>query len=303
MDFTKWKQRCSSLGHIMTNLKKEGATPRQLELSERKEKALKGEAKELTPKMEEELAELIKKSKAPDVLSSGVYTHLDDVFRSAYWGRKRILDNKFLSKGNFCEEDSIDLVSKIEGKFLAKNKTRFSNNFIEGEPDINEEIIHDTKSSWDMDTFDKAELTSLYEWQIKGYCILTDKIAGRLDYCLVNAPEHLIVAEKNSMFYKMGTPDLMNDKYLENIRQIERNMIFDIKKFKEDNPYYDFDNEVLDFDVPKEFRIKSFDVSLDKTDVVNVERRVKMCRIYLVKKAQDIEMKRAMLNKVELETV
>lgn len=291
MYFDNWKQRCSSLGKIMTNL--ETVSQKQLdtikELEERQKLSVMGDAKPLTANMKETLGLLKSQRDAPDSLPTGAKSHLDDVFRQVFWGRREILESKYLAKGNFCEEDSIDLISKQRGKFLGKNEERFFNEFIEGEPDVLSDIIDDAKSNWSLKSFDEAELSTTYEWQIKGYDILTGLTEGSLDYCLVNAPEHLINAEKKRVFYAMNAPDTDNARYIENVRQIERNMIFDVEKFKLENPFYDFDNENLDFSIPECLRIKSFPVSLGEHDEANIIRRVKLCRVYLNEKAAAVE--------------
>lgn len=287
--FKNWKQRCSSLGHLLTCPPgiSEKNTERINELQERKAKAETFEAKPLTAKMEEELITLVAKRDAPDVLPKGVITHLDNVFRSIFWSRKRILENKYLSKGLFCEEDAIGVVSKNTGVFLLKNTEQFSNDYIEGMPDIITALVRDTKANWDMDTFDTAELTKLYEGQLKGYCWLTNKDEASLDYCLVNSPEHLITAAKMSVYYAMNSPGEEHPKYLENCKQIEKNMIFDIPLFKKQNPHYDFHNDVLDFDVPVHMRQKSFKVKLEEGDTEFIKGRVILAREYLCNKYEE----------------
>lgn len=291
--FDNYEFRCHSLGLLMTNLEK--ITPNQelkiAELCERKEKAKAFEAKPLTANMEDELKKLVAQRDAPDVLPAGAISALDVIFRDAVWNRKRILEgNKYLSKGLYGEEDSIDLISyRLGGKLIVKNKERKSNGYITGECDVNDKKVHDAKSSWDLETFENAELSSLYKWQLKSYCWLYKKDEAELDYCLVNAPEHLILAEKQKLFYAMNSPGDDNDKYIELRQQIERNMIFDIEAFKKDYPNYDFDNTDLNFSIPKCLRIKSFEVSLEKGDVENIKRRVKLSRDYLNEKFNAIQ--------------
>jgi hypothetical protein len=292
--FDQYECHCSSLGLLMPNLEK--ITPNQelkiAELCERKEKAKAFEAKPLTANMEDELAKLVAQRDAPDVLPAGAISKLDEIFREVVWKRKRILENRYLSKGLYGEEDSIDLISYIlGGKLIVKNKERKSNGFITGECDVNDKKIHDAKSNWDLDTFDNSELSSIYKWQLKGYCWLYDKEEAELNYCLVNAPEHLIYAEKQKLFYAMNSPGDDNELYLQRRQQIERNMIFDISAFRRDYPNYDFDNTNLGFSMPKCLRIKSFDVKLEAGDVDHIKRRVELSRNYLNDKFNAIQNK------------
>jgi len=288
--FKDWKERCSGLGHIMTNLntKEEieriNANIKSLEDERDKGVNANGNTVKWTDAKKNKLNDLKTKRDAPDELSSGIKTHLDDVFRSIFWKRTRLLHNKFLDKGNLCEEDSLGVLSLVDGSFYKKNDKLLENDWIKGTPDNNQGIIRDTKSNWDMESFDKAELSNIYQWQIKGYCWLDKKTKGELDYCLVNNPLHQIVNEKQRVWYAMGTPDNDDERWIEAAQQIERNMIFDIPKFKLDYPGYEFENTILDFDMPAICRVKKFQVELMPEDIKNIKRRVDMCRVYLMEK-------------------
>ena len=291
--FKHWKCRSSSLGHILTVVNNISAKQKE---QIKKLQTRKDDPKQnaLTPAMEDTLKTLIAQRDKPDVLPQGVETHLDNVFRSEFWGRRRLLFNKFLDKGNLCEDDSIGLKSQIDGFFYTKNEDHFENAFIKGTPDNIQENVKDIKSNYDQETFDKAELTSLYEWQVKAYIwlMLNNKVLtswrGKLVYCLVNNPIHQIINEKNSLFYKMGQPEVDDEKYVEAVRQTERNMIYDIEAHKKNYPNYFFENAELDFDIPAILRIKEFEVVLNTRDINLIKRRVKMCREYLMNKEQDI---------------
>jgi hypothetical protein len=252
--------------------------------------------KALTEKMKEEYAMLKAKRDAPDELPAGAKTHLDNVFRSQFWRRKDLLENKYLEHGNMTEQDVLDLFSKVDGSFYIKNDEYLSNEFIEGTPDNIDEsgplvIVRDAKSKFSLKTLEESELTHLYMWQLKGYSWLIKEKLG-LDYypkgelcCgLVNGLESHIQNEKTSLFYKMGCPSDDNDRWIEMKRQIERNHIFDIRKFKEEYPNYVFENEILDFDIPASCRVMKFEVETTEEDVVAIKSRVTLSRIYLVQK-------------------
>src|SRR5690606_24137174 len=137
--------------------------------------------------------------------------------------------NKFVEKGNLVEEDALDLLSEIDGVTYFKNDEHLENDWVRGTPDNRQDgTVIDTKSNYDLDTFDKAELTKLYEYQIKTYLFLDNKKHGILAYCLVNTPLHRIEAERKSLWYAMGMPEEDNNDWLETVCQLERNMIFDI---------------------------------------------------------------------------
>lgn len=298
LTFKEWKQRCSSLGHILTNLPglSESEKNKISAFEDRVRESVDNPKKALTDNMKEEFQKLKAKRDAPDSLPSGAITHLDDVFRSIFWGRKRFLSNKFLEKGLLQEENSLDLISKNDKTFYIKNDEHLSNDYLQGTPDnIQEGFVRDTKSNYDLKSFEEADITSLYEWQLKGYSWLVKERdgldffpIGELVYCLVNNPSHQITNEANSMYYKLGCPSEENDKWKEVKRQIERNMIFDIAEFKKENPGYFFENEVLDFDIPAVLRTKKFVVETTKEDVLAIKSRVLLSRIYLCNKEIEI---------------
>ena len=292
--FLNWKERCSQGGKLMTNLvtqndiKKIDDEIRVYLLEKANGINANGNKVKWTDNKQIALDKLLAKKNNPDELSTGIKNHLDDIFRSVFWGRKRNLQNRYLTKGLVCEEDSLELMSLVDDTFYIKNSEQMSNEYIQGTPDNNQEIIRDAKSNWDLDSYDKAELTSLYEWQIKGYCFLDNKTKGELCYCLVNNPAHLIQETIKSLWYKLGCPSEDDEKWINERRQIERNAIFDIPKFKEHYPGYDFENEILDFSIPAIYRVKKFEVELFPEDIVNIKSRVKLAREYLMEKEKEV---------------
>lgn len=280
--FEDWKCRSSQIGNILTSL--ESITERQLEkLNELQTRKNDKSAKPLTDNMQAELKELIAKRDAPDELPSGAITWLDAEFRRVFWGREKMLFNKYLDKGNIMEEDALQLVSDIDGKFYAKNREKFQNNYTIGTPDHVSDFVIDTKCSWDFDTFDAAKLTSLYEWQIKSYCWMSGFNDGVLAYCLVNSTENQVVNAKKSLWYQMGCPDDENEKWHAAQKLCERNMIFDKEAFNREHPNYDFEN-FENITIPAIFRVKTFEVTLDEGDKKSMISRVLLARKYLLQK-------------------
>lgn len=303
--FTNYKFRCSQLGNIMTCLPKE-ITQEQLDRIKELEKErdeginVNGNTVKWTQTKIDELAKLKKIEGNEDELPEGAKTFLDSLFRSVFWGRRRILANKFLSKGLFCEDDAIGLLSKIDNEFYTKNKTKYQNEFIEGEPDM-VAPLYDTKANWDLETYENAELISLYDWQIKGYSFMLKVSGGTLAYTLVNSPLHEIINERNRMLYAVGNPDSENEEWKEICKQIERNHIFDVQAFQKAYPFYQFENvdeqgQIIDFSIPAELRVKKFAVTLTDDDIYHIKRRVLMCREYLVNKEIEVRDRLKQIN-------
>lgn len=306
--FKNWKPRCSSLGNIMTNLPVPISEEEKVELANLLQECNtgvneNGRKTKWTDTKAARVKSLQRKEKGEDELSSGIITHLEDVFRAVFWRRRRHLANKYLDKGLLVEQDILDLASQLDGEFYIKNGSRYENDYLQGEWDNFQGKIRDAKANYDMKTYDEAELTSLYSWQIKGYSFIAKDVfnldhypQGELMYGLVNNPLHHIQNEITRQFYAHGNPSDTDDKWKDVKKQIERNMIFDIDIFRRDYPHYQFENEILDFDVPAIFRLKKFEVTVTEEDIEHIKRRVLMCRIYLCKKEIEVYEKMKTLN-------
>lgn len=199
-----------------------------------------------------------------ETLSETTKSYLLECWVKSKYGREKDISNKYMEKGLFCEEDSLDLVSKVVyQRPVFKNKARYENEFITGTPDlITGEHVLDIKTSWDIFTFFNAEVSKAYYWQLQGYMALTGKRTAVLCYCLVNAPEHLIEDEKRRLAWKMGLIDPeSNAKYLEKAKQIEKNMTFT--------------------DIPESDRVIKFQIEYNEADVQRLYSRIEQCRTYM----------------------
>ena len=221
--------------------------------------------------------------------------HLDDIFRSQFWKRRRNLTSKYLQKGLLTEQDILDLLSKADGDFYIKNDEHFSNEYIQGSWDNFKVKVRDTKSNYDLKTFEEADLSSLYKWQLHGYAFLakeeynlTTYPESELVYGLVNGLLHEIQSETTRQFYANGCPSDDNEEWQEIKRQIERNHVFDKALFVRDYPQYQFENSVWKYDIPPIFRLKKFEVITTEEEVDHIKRRTLMARIYLCEKEKAI---------------
>ena len=148
------------------------------------------------------------------------------------------------------------------GRFHIKNEERHENEYIKGTPDIVDSAsIIDIKTSWDLWTFGKAEVTKDYYWQLMGYMWLTGKTRSYLNYCLVDAPYELIQDELRKLSWKMMMIDTADPLYMEAEEKIKRNMTFD--------------------DVPAKIRVKTFSVDYHYDEIEKLKRRIEECREHL----------------------
>jgi hypothetical protein len=296
--FLNYKFRCSSLGHLMTNLvtaddiKKIDDEIKVYLLEKANGINANGNKVKWTDNKQIALDKLLAKKNNPDELPVGAKSYLDTLFNEEYYDRRRDLNNKYLTKGLVVEQDGLALIGLLDDKFYIKNTERLSNEYIKGEPDNRQDDIKDIKASWDKETFDGAKLTTLYKYQIKGYCWLDNKTKGELCYCLLNNPLNQIIEAIKSIYYRLGTPDDDNEDFIEAKQSVERNMIFDKQTFLDmqdrDGNYlnrnYDFENRDWKYDIHPINRVKRFDVELYPGDIKDIISRVLLSREYLMEK-------------------
>ena len=195
-----------------------------------------------------------------DPISQTTKTYLKQLHKEVLFNRRKEITGKYLDKGIQVEEQSITLYSDVTNKLFIKNKERFNNKFLTGEPDNKEGKIRDIKSSWSFDTFplyeDKIPNKDYY-WQLMGYMALTGIHEAELVYCLVDTPLVLIEDEKRRVSWKLGMLELPEDLELE----IESNMMYN--------------------DIPKSLRVKVFEVAYKQEEADKLYERIELCRKYL----------------------
>lgn len=223
-------------------------------------------------------------------LDQTVVTHLVDCFVNWKYKRREEINSKYFDKGNEREDDSITLLSLINKKFYKKNNVRLYNEFINGEFDLSlgepiEETI-DTKTSWSAHTFFRAKqkrLDDKYKWQGIGYMWLTGAKKHTVAYCLVNGTDQAIIDEKRKLSYRYGIDYDLNQEYRDKCKQIEINHIFDIKSFTEENPHFDFHNDLSKwtYDIPMKDRVFTHVIERNEAEIESIKNRVIFCRNWI----------------------
>lgn len=205
---------------------------------------------------------MTKPRKKSETLSETAKSYLKDVYMREVYDRDYILDNKYLEKGNYAEEDSLTLVTQNLKKLLTKNKKEYKNKWVKGTPDvILDDKIIDIKTCWDMRTFmNKDSVESNYFWQLQGYMWLTNKDSADLIYTLVNTPEHLIVQEKSRRMYQTGFQEGTEEWDNEESR-IEKLMLFD--------------------DIKPKLRMRVYTIDREDIYIEQIQDKVKEARNYL----------------------
>jgi hypothetical protein len=148
--------------------------------------------KPLTAKMKETMEELRKKRDTPPGLSGTAKAYIRELWLERELGIETNISSKYMEKGLFVEEDSIQLLREVDGIFYAKNKDRKDDGIFTGHADVlHENKVIDIKSSWNAQSFMKASITNDYEWQLRVYMHLFNMEEAELVFCLVDCPEHL----------------------------------------------------------------------------------------------------------------
>jgi len=195
-----FKIRCSALGKIMGNGRAIGLTETQ-----KKDLQTLLEKPKLTEKQEAEKQRLIEKSecKSDFNLSQSAKTYIESLVKmDVLEFEPTQLQTKEIKKGNFCEQDAINLYNYYcFGAEYQKNEVKMVNEFIQGTCDIDTGTkIIDLKTSWDKLTFPLFEEEAQnddYEWQVRGYMMLYNRDFAEVVFCLVTTPDFLLDFEPN----------------------------------------------------------------------------------------------------------
>jgi hypothetical protein len=145
---------------------------------------------------------MTKARKKDEVLSQTTKTYLDEYMKSELYGVQKQIKSKYLDKGNKNEDEAIDyLISNLDVPFAIKNEETFEDEYFKGTPDIIiDEVVYDTKCSWDCFSFPlfDTEITNKdYFAQLQVYMHLTVCKKAVLAYVLTNTPEELTWEEKH----------------------------------------------------------------------------------------------------------
>lgn len=208
------------------------------------------------------LGDLMTDPKGKALLSQTTKTYLYKVYDEEVYGIKEVFSSKEMRKGLQCEDDSISLINDIHGMFLSKNEVQRENEWVKGTPDIiTPKVIIDVKTSWSLDTFRRAELSSAYYWQMISYLWLWNKRKGYICYCLVDTPYEFIQDSIRQLSWSMGMIDDTHPDFANASEQLIQSMTFS--------------------HIDPEKRLKVFAVELHADIIEKVKERVALCREFL----------------------
>lgn len=196
------------------------------------------------------------KDKAEGNLSEGAKTYLRELWIAKTYNRRKDVVTKYIEKGLLNEETSIDYASLLHNELYEKNLNLFANDYLTGTPDIiTDTHVVDVKSSYDIFTFMKADLTDIYYYQLLCYMELTGVKQGRLIYCLTDAPEATIQRE-----LKTAKWQLQKDNVSELEEKLRREMCYQ--------------------DIPLKDKVKVFEVEYDGEEISRLYKKIEKARTY-----------------------
>jgi hypothetical protein len=166
-----------------------------------------------------------------EALSETAKSYIKAIAKQDYFGYTNELNNKYVTKGIQCEEQSIELLNDVLFTNYEKNTERKTYNLLTGECDIyTPELIIDIKTSWSFDTF-PATPSDInikdYEYQLRGYMYLYNVERAALAYCMVNTPSDLIGYESEELHRVRDTPiqSLVTMLTIERDLELEQEML------------------------------------------------------------------------------
>lgn len=204
----------------------------------------KANANKITEKQAITLQELIETKRKPFQLSETAKSFIKEIWLRNKYGYSEMIEVNSTEKGLFNEEEAVNMLCELDGRFYEKNERRMQKGYITGECDIYYEDhltkeIHDIKCSYNLKTFiaitDIKDVPSNYIYQLHAYMYLYDADVAYLRYVLTDTPEHLVRKEKDRLKYKYYHSSMLPEEeaeleaYLEPmLQQIERNHKYDI---------------------------------------------------------------------------
>lgn len=292
INFENYLFRCSSLGKLMTGIKEPLTEKQILTLAGLIEKraAYIEKGKPLADGDTKLLGDLMTRRDTKPELSTTAKTYLKTLHREEFMHRNKTIQSKYLEKGIIVEEKSISLYTDVFGKLLVKNKIRFADKYKTGEPDNCQKIVRDFKSSFDFTTFPMYEEeipNQDYFWQLQGYMDLTGMDNAELIYCLIDTPNKIVDDELRRLDWKYGILNLegeVKDESIPMVVEKVQEMIYTEYGLDDFCAY----NSVVKkqwftdfYELPKESRIKVFEVQKDKVKLEMLHEQITKSREFL----------------------
>lgn len=214
---------------------------------------------------------LIAKRDAPDQLSKGGKTYIQEIFNEHISGTKRVFSSKYTDKGNQVENISIAEVCRLLGlPVVVKNTDYYENEWTTGTPDVKFiplSLQMDVKSVYyphNLDFFDvddkgNKKLDAEYEWQQHCYNWMLGVDHAIVAKVLLNPPDDILEKEFYSMAKAAGIPyHKIDDDFREEVRD-----------------YFDYESRM-----PLEDRVNVYTLTTEQKHIDQIKKAVELAREY-----------------------
>ena len=207
------------------------------------------------------IGKIMANSRTKGQLSKTCQSYLEEYAIENMYGYSKDIWSKAIDKGIAVENASIELAEEVlKMGAMSKNEEFYENEYLTGTPDVlNEGFVLDVKSSYDATTFPwfKKDVPNKdYYFQLQGYMELTGRRNSYLVYCLVDTPSDIVEDEVRRVHYKLK--EIEDNPIVRNAVEMQHN----------------FER------VPKEQRIKCFEIDYDPEAIEKIYERVEECREY-----------------------
>lgn len=175
------------------------------------------------------------------------------------------------------------ILNEREGMIMAKDvfnwdidvdapKVRLFNDYLTGEPDVNQSILADIKCSFSAQTYFKTFMETEvknkpYIYQMNAYMFLTNHKQCELVYCLTNTPDHIIANEIQKTTYELLKQPKYTEQGMEDAFSMAEHdaeqMIVSQHKFDK---------------IPKDKRVKRFIIERDDELIEKICERIEKAR-------------------------
>lgn len=174
------------------------------------------------------LGDIIPKEKG----RGGHLTAIREIWIKERYGLESRISSKYLDKGIACESEGVEMLKKVfyPNDYVSKNREEFIGEYTKGTPDVimkSDDCVSDIKNAWDAYTFENAECSHSYLWQLNNYALLTGRKKCRLFYCLNSMPDFMVSELEMKEFYagRYGTQE--NPEFLKVCQKIRAENNYD----------------------------------------------------------------------------
>ncbi len=274
-DFSKLRVNCNRLGRLFVSnsyciTDKEEARLQELLLKERLGKLTEKELERVDALQEK------KDESDPHIIGRGAQMYMLFIYCLRKYGKPpKLFTAGYIDpscqNGIVKEPYSIELISRISGIQLYRNKLTLKNDYLTGiidawdSPNWEEsKLVHEVKTTNNVCRFllrKRYPLSKTNILQAQAYMALSDKDTCHIHFCLVDFPENVIEEQRQALFRYLCPDGNITERYLEEWDTMEG-------KFRFSN-------------IPDKDRIFTCKVERDNDVIDKIYKKIRDCRSWI----------------------